>query len=408
MRKRIVITGLGVVSPIGKGHREFWNALVGGTVGTSEITAFDTSIFKVNRGGQINDFNPGDYFSSSNFEDKGRTTQLAVAAATMAYKDAGLGQAGYLPEDIGVCIGTTMGNTGILESSTDAYLENEADQVSDALISHFPNSYISGAVGEELNLEGPCITIPTACAAGNYAITYGRDLIEDGDVEVALVGGADGLSRACYTTFHRLGAIAPDICQPFDKNRKGMMVSEGSAVIVLEERDRAIARGATIYAELLGCGLSCDAHHPTAPHPQGLGAIAAMEKTLFDAGVEKESISYISAHGTGTKANDTIESLAIKEVFGEAADHIPVSSIKSMLGHTMGAASAIEAVTCALAIHNNLIPPTMNFKEPDMDCIKNVVPNHSIHGEVKYTLSNSFAFGGNISTILMGAAKHAG
>lgn len=408
MRKRIVITGIGVLSPIGSGRHEFWDALVSGKIGTSEITAFDTSIFKVNRGGEIKNFKPEDYYSSSHFKKAGRTTQLAVAAAKMAYQDAGLEHAGYHPENIGVCIGTTMGNTGILESATDAYLEKEAGLVSDALISHFPNSYISGAVGEELNLEGPCLTIPTACAAGNYAITYGRDLIEDGDVEIALVGGSDGLSRACYTTFHRLGAIAPEICQPFDKDRKGMMVSEGSAVIVLEERDRALARGATIYAELLGCGLSCDAHHPTAPHPKGLGAISAMEKTLLDAGVAKESISYISAHGTGTKANDTIESIAIREVFGEAADRIPVSSIKSMLGHTMGAASAIEAVTCALAIHNNLIPPTMNFNEHDSDCIKNVVPNKSIQQEVRYTLSNSFAFGGNISTILMGAVKNAG
>ncbi|MDQ0273783.1 beta-ketoacyl-[acyl-carrier-protein] synthase family protein [Cytobacillus purgationiresistens] len=408
MGKRIVVTGIGVLSPIGIGHKEFWASLVSGEIGTSEITSFDTSIFKVNRGGEIKGFNPEDYIHSIDSKKVGRTTQLAVAAANMAYEDAGLEHSGYEKENIGVCIGTTMGNTGILELATDAYLENKTELISSELIGHFPNSYISGAIGEELNLEGPCITIPTACAAGNYAITYGRDLIEDGDVEVALVGGSDGLSRACYTTFHRLGAIAPEICQPFDKDRKGMMVSEGAAVIVLEERNRAIARGATIYAELLGCGLSCDAHHPTAPHPQGLGAISAIEKTLIDAGIDKGAISYISAHGTGTKANDVIESIAIRAVFGEAADSIPVSSIKSMLGHTMGAASAIEAATCALAIHNNLIPPTMNFNEHDPECIQNVVPNQSISQKVDYTLSNSFAFGGNISTIIMGAVKDAG
>lgn len=407
MKKRIVVTGLGVLSPIGSGHQEFWQALITGTIGTSEITAFDTSIFKVNQGGEIKGFKPEEYFTNSDYKAAGRTTQLAVAAAKMAFEDSKLEHSGYLPENIGVCIGTTMGNTGILESATDAYLNNESEMVSSELISHFPNSYISSAVGEELNLEGPCLTIPTACAAGNYAITYGRDLIEDGDIDVALVGGSDGLSRACYITFHRLGAIAPERCQPFDKNRKGMMVSEGSAVIVLEERERAIARGATIYAELLGCGLSCDAYHPTAPHPQGLGAISAIEKTLLDAGISKEAISYISAHGTGTKANDTIESIALREIFGEAADSIPVSSIKSMMGHTMGAASAIEAVTCALAIRHNLIPPTMNFLEHDPDCVKNVVPNQTISKNVEYALSNSFAFGGNISTILMGADKNA-
>lgn len=407
MKKRIVITGLGVLSPIGIGHQKFWDALISGEIGTSEISAFDTSIFKVNRGGEIKNFRAEEYFTNSDYRDAGRTTQLAVAAAKLAFEDAGLNQEDYSAEEIGVCIGTTMGNTGVLELETDVCLTQNSKALSSNLIRNFPNSYLSGAVADEINAEGPCITIPTACAAGNYAITYGRDLIEDGDAEVVLAGGSDGLSRTCFTTFHRLGAIAPEICQPFDKNRKGMMVSEGSAVIVLEERERAIARGATIYAELLGCGLSCDAHHPTAPHPKGLGAISAITKTLKDAGVSKDSISYISAHGTGTKANDTTESIAIKEVFGSATDQIPVSSIKAMLGHTMGAASAIEAVTCALSIYHNIIPPTMNFEDHDPECIQNVVPNEAVVKNVEYTLSNSFAFGGNISTIIMGAVKHA-
>jgi 3-oxoacyl-[acyl-carrier-protein] synthase II len=255
---------------------------------------------------------------------------------------------------------------------------------------------------EELRTRGPCLMVPTACAAGNYAIGWGADLIREGATDVAIVGGADAISRGCFAVFHRLGAIAPEVTQPFDAERKGMMVSEGAAALVLEELGAARQRGATVYAELLGYGLACDAHHLTAPHPEGLGAVLAMTRALADAQADPSSVSYISAHGTGTRANDSTESYAVRQVFGARADLVPTSSIKSMLGHSMGAASAIEAVACALAVYHGVVPPTMNYEHPDPTCLQDVVPNAARPAQVNVAVSNSFAFGGNISTIVVG------
>lgn len=401
MSRRIAITGLGVLSPIGIGHQEFWNNLIAGTVGTKKIKAFDTSIFDVHNGGEVDGFVPDQYFKVINPEVAGRTTQLAVAAARMAVEDAGLTGDSYEGERIGVCMGTTMGNQSVVEDDNDAQIKGGSPLIPD-LVSHYAEVYISAAVAEEMGAEGPISVVPTACAAGNYAISWGADLIRDGLVDVAIVGGADAISRGCFAVFHRLGAIAPEVCQPFDVNRKGMMVAEGAGCVILEDYDKAVARGAHIYAELLGYGLACDAHHPTAPHPEGLGAKGAMQRALVEAGIGADSVNYVSAHGTGTRANDSSESRSVRDVFGVRADELPTSSIKSMLGHTMGAASAIEAVTCALTIKHGVIPPTVNFKESDPDCLNQIVPNEAMSYPVEVALSNSFAFGGNISTIIMG------
>ncbi len=400
MVKRIVITGLGVLSPIGSGYREFWQALIAGKVGTGPIRAFDTSMFEAHIGGEVQNFNPTEYFKVLDPSLCGRTTQLAVAAVRMAVDDAGVLEADYSPERIGVCMGTTMGNASIGEEENELRIQGKPIQPAE-LASHYTETYISAAIAQELDIEGPCHVIPTACAAGNYAIGWGMDLIRDGLVDVAVVGGADGLSRGCFAVFHRLGGMAHEICQPFDRNRTGMLVSEGAGVLVIEDYDRAVKRGARIYAELLGYGLACDAHHPTAPHPDGIGAQASMQRALEEANLDREEIAYISAHGTGTRANDASESLAVRKVFGAQAEQLPISSIKSMLGHTMGAASAIEAVACALIINANIIPPTMNYQEPDPECLQAVVPNQALESPVEVAMSNSFAFGGNIATIVM-------
>lgn len=402
MSKRIAVTGLGVLSPIGSGVKPFWNALISGEIGTREIQSFDvTSYGDNNKGGEVRDQDPAQALKIFQADEVGRTTQLAIAASRMALEDAGSSFSEYCGERIGVCMGTTLGNSSILEKSDDYKFGLKQEPVSPTLISRFHHAFISAAVSTELGFEGPSLTVPTACAAGNYAISWGMDLIREGRIDAAFVGGTDAISRACYTLFYRLGAIAPEYCQPFAKDRKGMMVSEGAAVLVMEEMEAAKRRGARIYAELTGYGLSCDAHHTTAPHPEGVGAVLAMERAMTDSGMSVEDISYINAHGTGTKANDHIESIAIRKVFGEKADLLPVSSIKSMLGHTMGAASAIEAVTCALAIHHSIIPPTMNVGELDPDCVADIVANEARHMNVEVALSNSFAFGGNISTIIM-------
>lgn len=400
MAQHIAITGLGVLSPIGNGYSEFWQELITGTVGTGTIQAFDTSIFDAHIGGEVHNFDPAKYFRVLDPEMCPRTTQLGVAAARMAVDDADVLHAGYMPERIGVCMGTTMGNVSVVEDENDRRIEH-APALDTTLVSHFVDTYITAAIAQELTVEGPCQVIPTACAAGNYAIGWGMDMIQDGLVDVAIVGGADAISRGCFAVFHRLGGMAHEVCQPFDRNRTGMLVSEGAGVLVLEDYEKAVGRGAKIYAELLGYGLACDAHHPTAPHPDGIGAQASMRRALQEANLEPEAISYISAHGTGTRANDASESLAVRKVFGARTDRLPVSSIKSMLGHTMGAASAIEAITCALTISSSVIPPTVNYRESDPACLQEVIPNQARACPVEVAMSNSFAFGGNISTIVM-------
>jgi 3-oxoacyl-[acyl-carrier-protein] synthase II len=260
---------------------------------------------------------------------------------------------------------------------------------------------IPSNVAIEFDLHGPCLMIPTACAAGNYAIGYGFDMIRTGRADVMLAGGADPFSRITYMGFARLGAIAPERCQPFDKNRQGMVPGEGAAVLVLEPLEAAKARGAEIIAEVLGYGVSCDAHHMTAAHPQGDGAIRAMAMAMEGSGITVDDIDYISAHGTGTPTNDRVESLAVRRLFGQRAGDIPMSSIKSMLGHTMGAASAIEAVACALAIDTGVIPPTINYETPDPECDLDYVPNAARKTDPRVILNNAYAFGGNNASLCL-------
>ncbi|MGC2742980.1 MAG: beta-ketoacyl-[acyl-carrier-protein] synthase family protein [Candidatus Angelobacter sp.] len=245
--------------------------------------------------------------------------------------------------------------------------------------------------------------IPTACAAGNYAIAHASDLLRAGRADVMLAGGSDSFSRITYTGFARLGAIAPEVCQPFDRNRKGMVPGEGAAMLLLERKEHALARGARIYCEVAGYGLSCDAHHMTAAHPQGEGAARAMNMALQTSGLSPSDVDYISAHGTGTPTNDRLETVAVKKTFGKLAYKIPISSIKSMLGHTMGAASAIEAAACALIITQGQIPPTMHWQDQDPECDLDYVPNVAREHKVRVAMNNAYAFGGNNSSLILAA-----
>jgi 3-oxoacyl-[acyl-carrier-protein] synthase II len=255
-------------------------------------------------------------------------------------------------------------------------------------------------VAADFGFGGPATMLPTACAAGNYAIAHALDTLRAGRAEVMLAGGADAFSRITYAGFARLGAIAPELCQPFDRNRKGMIPGEGAAVLVLERFDHARQRGATIYAEVAGYGLSCDAHHMTAAHPEGDGAARAMAAALRDSRLDPQDVSYVSAHGTGTPTNDRLETIAVRRLFGAAARSLPVSSVKSMLGHTMGAASAIEGMVCALAVYEDRIPGTMNFEEPDPDCDLDCVPNQARELPVRVAMNNAYAFGGNNASVI--------
>src|SRR5436190_15668537 len=269
------------------------------------------------------------------------------------------------------------------------------ESVPSDILPKYPCNVVPSNIAIEFDLRGRCLMIPTACAAGNYAIGYGFDMIRTGGADLMLAGGADPFSRITYMGFARLGAIAPERCQPFDKNRKGMVPGEGAAVLILEPLEAARQRGAKIYAEVLGYGASCDSHHMTAAHPQGDGAIRAMSMALKERGRSTDDVDYISAHGTGTPTNDRVEAIAVRTLFGERAPRVPMSSIKSMIGHTMGAASAIEAVACSLAIHTGVIPVTMNFEEPDEGSDLDYVPNQASRTDPRIILNNAYAFGCN-------------
>jgi 3-oxoacyl-[acyl-carrier-protein] synthase II len=402
--ERVVVTGIGVVTPIGVGKQPFWRNLLAGHTGVGPIESFDSRGFDVHIGAEVKAFDPGSYLRRLPVDSIGRGSQLAVAAAKLALTDAGLRHELDEAHDevIAVVMGTTMGESQVLESIDERWVASGDAAAGPDIATRYPCQAISSNLAKELGTSGPTFMIPTACAAGNYAIGYAFDLLKRGRATMALAGGADCFSRIALAGFARLAATAPAMCQPFDRNRKGMVVGEGSAVLVLETLLHAMHRGAPVYAEVLGYGLGCDAFHMTGAHPDGAGTVMAMRNAFRDAHVAPEDVDYISAHGTGTPTNDRIETLAIKQAFGSGASRVPVSSIKSMIGHTMGAASAIEAAVCALAITHGAIPPTINYAEPDPDCDLDCVPNEARNHPVRVALNNASAFGGNNAVLLLG------
>jgi 3-oxoacyl-[acyl-carrier-protein] synthase II len=399
----VVITGLGMVTSIGVGREQFWNSLMEGRCGFGPVKSFDTSGYNVHLGAEILDFDPHDYVRKLEIGSIGRASQFAIAAARLALTDGSVDLNGINPDRAGICLGTTSGEPHFIERFDDYYVQKDVAQMGCDLISGYPCHVVPGHVAAELGFAGETMMIPTACAAGNYAIAHASDVLRAGRAEIMLAGGADCFSRITYTGFARLGAIAPEICQPFDRNRKGMVPGEGAAMLLLELKEHAVARGARIYCEVAGYGLSCDAHHMTAAHPQGEGAARAITAALQQSGVAPEEVDYISAHGTGTPTNDRLETIAVKKAFGDLAYKVPISSIKSMLGHTMGAASAIEATVCALTITQQRIPPTMNLHEQDPECDLDYVPNVARPHQVRVAMNNAYAFGGNNSSLVFKA-----
>jgi len=406
--KRVVITGLGLITPIGLGRRAFWEALLEGRSGIAPVTSFDTADYPVHLGAEVKDFDARQYVRRLPAESMGRGSHLAVAAARLALEDGGLDLTGYDRRRVGVCMGTTSGEPRLVEQYNDLRKAQGLEAIPGEILPQYPCHVIPSNIAIELDLRGPSLMIPTACAAGNYAIGYGMDLIRAEEADLMLAGGADPFSRITYMGFARLGAIAPDCCQPFDKNRKGMVPGEGAAVMVLEPLDAALARGAKIYTEVLGYGISCDAHHMTAAHPQGDGAIRAMAMALRESGLTPAQVDYISAHGTGTHVNDRIETLAVRTLFGDRSPRVPMSSIKSMLGHMMGAASAIEAAACALALDTGVVPPTINYREPDPDCDWDYVPNQARRTHPRVALNNAYAFGGTNASLCLARCEEQG
>jgi 3-oxoacyl-[acyl-carrier-protein] synthase II len=401
MPQRVVITGIGVVTPLGTGRERLWQALLAGRCGTGPVESFDTAAYRVRRGAEVKGFRPEPYVRRLDPAGLGRTAQFAIAAARLALADAGLDGRPWDPERVGVSLGTTSGEPGVIERLNDGLLGGDGEAAGRRFLAAYPCHTIAGHVAAELELGGVNAVLPAACAAGNYALAHAYDALRAGTADVMLAGGADSFSRITYTGFARLGAIAPDRCRPFDRRRDGMIPGEGAAVLVLERATEATRRGARVFAEVAGYGISCDAFHMTGMHPDGLGAARAMERALADGGCRPEDVSYVSAHGTGTPMNDRVETAAIKRVFGAAAYRIPVSSVKSMLGHAMGAASALEAAVCALAAFTDRVPPTIHLEEPDPECDLDYVPNRARDCRVRVALNNAYGFGGNNSSLLL-------
>jgi 3-oxoacyl-[acyl-carrier-protein] synthase II len=415
--ERIVVTGLGAVTSIGSDVETFWRSLLTGRSGAGPIASFDTSAFRTHIGCEVRDFDPAAFLGDC-APHVGRTTQLAIAAAAMALADAGWswsgparvprrGAAGQAvdPQRVAVSMGTTLGEALVLERMPEPWDAWQASSPVWAGLVHSPCSVLARHVSAAFEVRGPSDTIPTACAAGNYALAHAFELLRAGRADVAVAGGTDAFSRSAFTGFSRLHAMSPDRCRPFDRERRGLLLGEGAGVLVLETLAAARRRGATIHAEILGYGLSCDAYHITGPHPEGEGARAAMERALASAGLRPQDVSYINAHGTGTAHNDRIETLAIRKVFGERAGAVPVSSIKALTGHVMGGASALEAVACVLAIRHGIVPPTWNYETPDPDCDLDYVPNEPRRVRVRFAVNNSYAFGGNNASLVLGEAS---
>jgi 3-oxoacyl-[acyl-carrier-protein] synthase II len=337
-------------------------------------------------------------------ERMGRGSQLAIASARMALEQAGLvGDAleRYAAERRAVSFGTTMGEPEILDQIVSQIVAEGIENMPYELAFPLPSFRMSNLVARAFNFQGRNFQIPTACTAGNYAIGYGADLLRGGQADVVVAGGSDAFSRIAFVGFNKLLATASECVRPFDRDREGMIVSEGSGALVLERMDEALARGATVLAEFLDYGLGCDAHKMTIPHPEARGGSIAMRQALARSGLKPENVDYVSAHGTGTRENDKVETRIVSEVLGDHAKRLKISSIKSMLGHTMGAASAIEAVTCVRTLNTGWIAPTMNYQTPDPDCDLDVVPNQACQADVKVAVSNAYAFGGNCSTITL-------
>ncbi|MFD7498605.1 beta-ketoacyl-[acyl-carrier-protein] synthase family protein [Streptomyces sp. NPDC059832] len=397
--RRIVVTGMGVVSGLGTGAGDFARSLRAGRSGIGPLEEFGRAGFAHCNAGEVGRFEAADWFRTEDSREYGRAAQFAVAATRLAIQEAGLDAEELRRHRVLVSVGTTDG--GAREIDQLAEIRHRTGQVAPDrdIALRTPAERLSDAVVNELRLEDvESVTVPTACAAGNYAVGQGLDALRACEAEVALCGGSDALSRKTFAGFYRLGAMAPDVCRPFDAERKGMIVAEGAGMLVLEPLEAALARGARIHAEVLGYGLSCDAHHPTAPERDGVAR--SVRAAHRDAGVTGAQVGYISAHGTGTKANDVVETAALREVFGATLP--PTSAVKSMLGHTLGAASALGTIACVLAMTEGFLPPTINHRRTDPECDVDCVPNVAVTAKPDVTQSNGMAFGGNNAVMILG------
>ncbi|MDX1686835.1 MAG: beta-ketoacyl-ACP synthase II [Candidatus Promineifilaceae bacterium] len=413
-RPRVVITGMGAMSPIGHSAHESWQNAVAGRSGIGPITQFDASEMPCRIAGEVKDFMPREYMDHKEARRMSRASQLALAAGRLALEDAGLPEPVPDPEETGVVIGTGMGGLERADESIQTYRQRGVSRVNPfALTSALPNMP-SHHVSLQAQTLGPISTVIAACATGTQAVGEGMEFIRRGAASMVLAGGVEGLIHpAAMAGFSAMRALSTGFndcperaCRPFDRDRDGFILSEGAGVVVLERLDKALARGARIYAEVLGHASSSDAYHVAAPDPEGAGAVRAMRWAIEDAGLELDEIDYINAHGSSTPINDQVETLAIKRLFGEGAYEIAVSSTKSVMGHAMGGTGALEAIFCAFALYDGILPPTINYETPDPECDLDYVPNTAREADVRTAMSNSFGLGGQNACLVLGKWDH--
>ena len=402
MARRVVVTGIGAVTPIGSGKEGFWEGLKAGKNGIDRVTSFDVSGFRTQVAGEVRDFNPEEFMSPREAYRMDRFAQFAVAAAKMALDDAGLDISSTNAERVGVMMGCGVGGMHTFEEQTAAFIKEGPRRVSPFFVPMMIANMASGQISIAVGAKGPNITMTTACAAASHAIGEGFRSILYGEADVMIVGGTEAsITPVGFAGFCALRAMSrrnedpKRAMRPFDKERDGFVMGEGSGVLVLEGLEHAKERGARIYAEMAGYGLSADAYHIVEPRPDGEGAAQAMIMALKDAGIAPSEVDYINAHGTSTPYNDKYETVAIKKVFKDHAYKLAVSSTKSMTGHLLGAAGGVEAIACVLAIAEGVIPPTINYEVPDPECDLDYVPNVARRQEVRVAMSNSFGFGGH-------------
>lgn len=407
-KERIVITGIGVISPFGDGVAPFWDALIHGKNGIGKVSLFDASELNCQVAAECKNFDATKYMDPKEVKRSDRYTHFAVAAAKLAMQDAGLNESNLIPERFGVLIGSGVGGMDTIETQARAFIERGPRRVSPFMIPNLLANMSSGVVAIALGAKGVNFSVVSACATGTHAIGEALLHLQAGREDVILAGGSEAaVTPLAFAGFCAMKAMATNFndepqraSRPFDADRCGFVMGEGAGVIALERYDHAVARGAHIYCEISGYGATCDAYHITSPDIEGRGLSQCLERTLEDANLNPEDVDYINAHGTSTPYNDKFETAAIHKVFGEHAKKLMVSSTKSMTGHMLGAAGAIEAAVCAKTIETGIVPPTINYEHPDPDCDLDCVPNVARESDVKVAISTNLGFGGHNGALL--------
>ena len=406
-KRRVVVTGLGLITPLGMGVKTTWENLVNGKSGIRKITSFDTSAFPTQIAGEVDNFNPEDYIEPKEVKKMDRFIHFAVAATTMAFNDSGLKIKDHNAERIGVIVGSGMGGLHTIENYHSVLLEKGPRRITPFFIPMLTINLAAGQISIKFGAKGPNSAISTACATGSHSIGDAFKIIQRGEADVMIAGGSEAvISPLGVGGFNAMKALStrndePEkASRPFDIDRDGFVMGEGAGIIILESLQSALDRGAKIYAEILGYGMTADAYHITSPSPGGEGAARCMAMALKNGGIVPSDVNYINAHGTSTKSGDELESQAIKTVFGEHAYKVAISSTKSMMGHLLGAAGGVEAVISILSICNDIILPTINLDNPDPECDLDYVPHKARMMKINYALSNSFGFGGTNACLL--------